>query len=77
MAEWEAFCQIEPAGPDRTDIMLAQLASLMANQMRSPQKKRSPFEPRDFLPYRAPEQKAPLKDRLISAFKQLGGRRGQ
>lgn len=49
LAEWEAFLQIEPLEGDKTEFMLAQLCSIVANVNRDSKKRPQPFEVKDFM----------------------------
>ncbi len=45
-----AYYSLEPFGEERADLRAAQLACLIANANRDPQKKREPFTVDDFMP---------------------------
>lgn len=48
--DWLRYEQIEPFGEIRADFRIAQLASLIANVNRDPQKQPKAFGPMDFMP---------------------------
>lgn len=47
--EWQEYCVVEPFLADRTELMLAQLTSLMANVNRDSKKRRDPYTAADFM----------------------------
>ena len=72
-AELEALDRIDPFGPERGDLRMGVLASLIANVHRDP-KKTGAFKPIDFMPFvpEADRQKAAdraLEQKLIAALK--------
>jgi hypothetical protein len=48
-AWWLAYDRIEPIGALRSDLMLAQVCSILANVNRDSKKKPTPYELSDFL----------------------------
>ncbi len=48
-AGWIAYERIEPSEPKRSDIQTALLATIIANSVRDPKKKPTPFKVEDFL----------------------------
>jgi len=48
-AEYWAFHQREPIGPDREDLRMAIVASVVANVNRNPKKRPKPYVPADFM----------------------------
>lgn len=56
LTDWQAYESIEPFPAERTEVMLAQIAQIVANSNRDPKKRREPYPLADFLPFRdAPE----------------------
>jgi len=49
-AEWWAYYQLDPFGPERADLRNAALMALIAEMFRDPKKRGKPFEPEDFMP---------------------------
>jgi hypothetical protein len=48
-AEYWAFHQVEPIGPEREDLRMAIVASVVANVNRNPKKRPKPYVPKDFM----------------------------
>jgi hypothetical protein len=49
-AEWAAYYQLEPWGPERGDLRAGIVASVIANTHRDAKRKIEPFTPQDFMP---------------------------
>lgn len=49
-AEWMAYDRLDPIGPERQDVMLAQIAWLLAETNRNKKKQKKAFKVTDFLP---------------------------
>lgn len=49
-AEWMAYEELEPFGPQREDERAGMIAATLANVNRDPEKKSDPFVPFDFFP---------------------------
>lgn len=66
LAEYEALDRLDPFGPERGDLRMAILASLIANVNRDP-KKTKPFKPLDFMPYVPEAEKQAAERRDLEA----------
>ncbi len=58
-AEWVAYDRISPFGPERDDLRMGILASLIANVNRDAKKHPKPYKPADFIPEFAKGEKPP------------------
>jgi hypothetical protein len=81
LAEYEALDRLDPFGPERGDLRMAILASLIANVNRDPKKTKA-FKPLDFMPYvpeadkRAADQRD-LQASILSALKPVKKRKAK
>ena len=87
-AEWWAYYQLDPFGPERADLRNAALMALIAEMFRDPKKRGNPFTPEDFMPSFDGEERAPrnggverpgpeeLYQRIRSWAAVAGGKRG-
>jgi len=57
-AEWAAYAQVEPFGPTRADLRMANIMALMAEIDRDRKKRSKPFSPAEFMFEFDPEQVA-------------------
>jgi len=56
LTEWMAYALVEPWGEERADFRAGVVASVTANAYRDPKKRRTPYEPKDFMPSFARKQ---------------------
>ena len=73
LSEWMAYDQIQPIGPQRTDLGLGIIAATIANCHRDPKKRSSAYEPSDFAPFLkdGEEKKKQSKAELLFGVQQL------
>lgn len=65
-AEWLAYYQIEPWGEERADWRSGNIARVIAEAHRNPDKRSTPFTVDDFMPvYDAPEVEAQPWETLL------------
>ena len=76
-AEYWAYDQLQPIGPERADLRAGIVAATIANVNRNPKKRAKPFSPVDFLPaYGWPDEEPDeddLEARIGRAMELLGG----
>ena len=62
-AEWAAFAGLDPFGPARADLRMANIMALTAEINRNPKKRSRPFSPAEFMfefdPEAEPEPEPP------------------
>lgn len=56
LTEWAAYFSLEPWGTEVEDWRAGLIASTIANANRDPKRQRQPFQPKDFMPQREPQQ---------------------
>lgn len=71
-SEWMAFYTLEPFGPERDDLRIAILDSIVANATRDPKKSRV-MKPGDFMPefgkaQQTPDQQLQIAEALNAMF---------
>lgn len=49
-AEWMAYADVEPFGPEREDYRAGVIAALTANVNRDPKQRQQPYDVEDFFP---------------------------
>lgn len=71
-AEWMAYAEVEPFGPEREDQRAGIVAALIANVNRDSKKRPEPYDVEDFLPRwetrvaPPPTEDVQLKDKLLA-----------
>lgn len=63
--EWVAYYKYDPFGNDRNDLQACIIAATVANASRDPKETPRPYEPADFMPKFAEEQKEQTLDEMI------------
>ena len=74
LSEWMAYDQLQPIGPQRTDLGLGIIAATVANCHRDPKKRSSAYEPSDFAPFLkdgGTEKRVQSKAELLLGVRQL------
>lgn len=65
LAEWQAYCAVEPFGPPAEFWRAGMVASVLANVNRG--KNSKPFKPEDFMPKSINETPEPDQDAMSQA----------
>jgi hypothetical protein len=68
LAEWEAFCALEPFGAQVEDHRAGIVASAVANFAGKTLRKGKELGPSDFFPSRTPKPKVNVRDQVHAIF---------